>query len=216
MDTPEAVIDVIRRAFATTERPPDAYLTNGGDGCEPEESVAPFRGLEWSGLESAMLDANYTALSFFSEGAFRYFVPAFMVADVRDELRTADPVFHLTHGLAPSFESTIEAGGRSWRRRTGGETLLNPRRYGATTWRDYARFRLSAFSREEAAAIVVYLRWRRTRDEFPQDIDAALEGFWLERAERAPTSAELAAHVAEELAYMAAAPWRQIRPQQPE
>jgi hypothetical protein len=194
----------IRRAFAATPRPADAFLVGSHDGCEPEESVAPFRGREWQSLDAAMLDANYTSLSFFSEGAFRYFLPAYLIADLDDALRTADPSFHLTNGLV-GFETVAEAGGRSWRRRHGGDALLNPRRYGAMTWRDHARYRLSVFSREEATAIVSYLRWRAGRDEAERlTIDTALKDFWLDRAAHAAISAELEAHVREEQAFVEA------------
>lgn len=47
-----------------------------------------------------MLDAHYSALSFFSEAAFRFFFPAYLIADLRGELRTADPLFHLTGGFS--------------------------------------------------------------------------------------------------------------------
>ena len=46
------------------------------------------------------LDAGYDALSFFSEGGFRYFLPAYLIADLEDRLQTADPVFHLTNGFS--------------------------------------------------------------------------------------------------------------------
>jgi hypothetical protein len=199
----ERVIEEIRQAFATTTRPPDPFLVGSREGCEPEESVAPFHGRDWRDLDAPMLDANYTALSFFSEGGFRYFLPAFMIADLRDGLRTADPVFHLTQGFA-SFETTIEVDGRPWPRRHGGDVPLNPRRYGAIVWRDHARFRLSVFSREEAAAIVSYLRWRASKEEDDENrrtIETALREFWLERCERAPAAADLDAHVAAEQAF---------------
>ena len=198
----DALIEEIRRAFSETSRPADAYLVGSGDGCEPEESVVPFRGRDWRSLDAAMLDANYTSLSFFSEAGFRYFLPAYLIADIEDRLRTADPMFHLINGLV-AFETTVEAGGRTWRRRHGGDTLLNPRRYGAVTWRDYERYRLSVFSREEAVAIVSYLRWRAGRDDDDRpEVETALKEFWLERAQRAPSSAALAAHVADEQAFV--------------
>ena len=90
----DKVIDEIRRAFASTPRPGDAFLVGSREGCEPEESVTPFRGREWQSLDAALLDANYTSLGFFSEGGFRYFLPAYLIADVQQALRTADPVFH--------------------------------------------------------------------------------------------------------------------------
>jgi hypothetical protein len=59
-------------------------------------------------------------------------------------------------------------------------------------WADYARYRLSVFTREESAAIVEYLRWRRDRAGAEAGgIDAALAGFWLERARSAPPAGDL-------------------------
>ena len=70
------------------------------------------------------------------------------------------------------------------------------------SWRDYSRYRLSVFSREEASGIVAYLRWRAGRTEDDRlNIEHALTGFWLDRAQRAPTTAELEAHIQNEQAY---------------
>jgi hypothetical protein len=81
------------------------------------------------------------------------------------------------------------------------------RRYGAMTFCDHARCRLSIIAREEAQAIVAYLQCKR--DSAPhqvhlEEINAALESFWLDRAENAPTAEELAQHLAEEREYLAA------------
>jgi 5-aminolevulinate synthase len=57
-------------------------------------------------------------------------------------------------------------------------------RYGAMTWSDYARHRLSVFTREEAKAIVSYMNCKREQDTTGLDkarIDAALQEFWLDR-----------------------------------
>jgi hypothetical protein len=110
------------------------------------------------------------------------FIPAYLVADVRGQLATADPAFHLTHCLTDAEQR----GKRS--------ALLNPRRYGAMTWYDYARYRLSVFAREEASSILAYLTWKGDQSEFPQErrtIDAALETFWRDRAATAPPAAAL-------------------------
>jgi hypothetical protein len=102
--------------------------------------VAPFEGVTlWQDVDPAVLDAHYSALSFFSEGGFRFFLPAFLVADLRDQLNTADPIFHLTNGFHDaSVELKIRA--RGFQRRVGKSTFKNPRRYGAMTSQDYARY----------------------------------------------------------------------------
>ncbi len=73
------------------------------------------------------------------------------------------------------------------------------------TFDDYARYRLSIFSREESVTIVAYLEYRRDADTDGIDtpsIAAALDGFWRERAATAPHSSALRKHVDEEAAYI--------------
>jgi hypothetical protein len=116
------------------------------------------------------------------------------VADLRDELMTADPLLGLIHGFSAM---AVDLPGDGVAHRSGGPGLLGPRRYGAITWEDASRHRLSVFCREEAAAVADYLRWRRDRDEIGLDVprvDAALDAFWSARARSAPTRADLDAH----------------------
>jgi len=198
------VLAAIAEGFRATPYPGDAYIQGSSEGCEPFEEVQPFGGKDWRELDAAFLDAHYAALSFFSEGGFRYFLPAYLTADVRGLLATADPTFSLTHGFSDATVS-LPAGGRTLVRRMGRSVLLNPRRYGAMTIHDYARYRLSVFTREEAVAIVAYLEHRRAAD--PVDaaaIEAALETFWRERARSAPTADDLRRHLAEEEEMLAA------------
>ena len=203
----EEVIDQIREAFGANPYPGDAFLQGSFDGCEPYDEVGAFVGkTDWSKFESRMLDDHYCALSFFSEGGFRFFLPAYLIADLREELLTADPLFHLSHGFA-TVSGEVPGGSQTFRRDSSGNTLLNPKRYGAMTWSDYARHRLSVFTREEAKAIVAYMTYKRERDTMGLDksrIDSALKEFWLDRAENAPAREILAAHLQEEERFTAA------------
>jgi hypothetical protein len=173
------VIAMIREAFRETNHPGDAFLQGSTEGCEPGEAVAAFKGAgRWQEIDFAILDSHYTALSFFSEGGFRHFLPAFLIADLEDRLQTADPVFHLTHGFSDKVV----------------KLLINPRRYGAMTWQDHARCKLSIFTREEARAIVAYLEYKRDMDVHglaTDDIKAALDSFWMDRAAHAPEQKDL-------------------------
>lgn|GEM_PF-2805830 len=66
---------------------------------------------------------------------------------------------------------------------------------------------MSVFQREEARAIVAYLEYKRDSDVYEvhtEQINAALELFWLDRAENAPTAEKLKQHVKEEQEYLAA------------
>ncbi len=196
-DEREAVRAEILRAFVHAPYPGDAYLTGSAEGDEPEDEVGPFRGhRDWRRLEPAFLDARAAALSFFSEGALRFFLPAYLLADLDDALEVADPVFTLTHGFVDrTIELPVAARGLS--RDIGRTALVNPLRYGAIRAEDVARLRLAAFCREETEAIVRYLGWVRVARADGADgeaIGAALERFWFERAGDAPTAAELVAH----------------------
>lgn len=205
MSDVQQVIEQIRQAFRETEHPGDAFLQGSQEGCEPAEVTAPFKGVaHWSQVDAAILDPNDTALSFFSEGGFRHFLPAFLIADLQDRLQTADPLFHVTHGFSDKVV-TIPAGPRLYEKTIGQSAFVNPRRYGAMTWQDHARCRLSVFAREEARAIVAYLECKRETDRegiHREEITAALEGFWYRRANEAPTQEALQRHLREEAAYL--------------
>jgi hypothetical protein len=207
MSTSEAVIEKIETAFAGNKFPGARFLQGSFDGCEPYDEVSPFEKLEdqW-GIEAAFLDGHASALSFFSEAGFRYFLPAYLISDLRGELYTADPLFHLTHGFS-DWTTEVPAGGHTLEIKHGKSALMNPRRYGAMTSYDYAQYRLSIFTREEAEAIVAYLEFKRDSDADvidKQTIDAALELFWLERARTAPPAEGLRQHLAEQEQYLAA------------
>jgi hypothetical protein len=199
------VIEIVGRAFGAVPHPGDAFLLGSHDGEEPLEEVSAFHGItDWHALTPDVLDAHYAALSFFSEGGFRYFLPAFLVADLRDALQTADPVFHLTHGFVDTT-TTHEIGGRPFTRASGRSQFINPIRYGAMTFLDYARYRLSVFAREESAAIVTYLQFIRGLEARATDrkpIDRALEEFWRNRAASAPTTVDLRRHLDDQVEYV--------------
>lgn len=207
MNDKQTVINHIRQAFGRNEYPGDRFLQGSFDGPEPAEAVRPFRGqTDWQTIEPVLLDAHSEALNFFSEAGLRFFLPAYLIADLQDKLHTADPVFVLSHGFSDlSIEHRIED--QTFIRRAGRTALVNPRRYGATTFFDYARWRLSVFTREEAQAIVAYLRYKRDVDPHNiqrDQIEAALELYWLERIKAAPPAERLRRHLAEEEAYLTA------------
>jgi hypothetical protein len=202
----EDVIEKIQGAFAGNEHPGGRFLQGSFEGSEPYEEVGPFENEDWRSIDAAFLDGHANALSFFSEAGFRYFLPAYLISDLRGQLQTADPLFHLTHGFS-DWTIEVPAGERTFFIRHGGSAFINPRRYGAMTSYDYARYRLSVFTREEANAIVAYLEFKRDLDPDVIDktaIDAALQSFWLERARTAPQARSLEQHIAEQQEYLAA------------
>lgn len=207
MSDREAVIERIHAAFGSNVFPGEVFLQGSFEGCEPYEEVGPFKGRnDWRGIEAAFLDGHANALSFFSEAGFRYFLPAYLISDLHGQLSTAEPLFHLTHGFS-DVNVEVPAGGRAFRVSSGKSAFVNPRRYGAATWYDHARYRLSVFTREEAVAIVAYLEYKRDFDDDLLDkegIDAALRLFWSERARTAPSAGSLEQYIAEQEEYLAA------------
>jgi len=203
----ESIIDKIQTAFAGNEFPGARFLQGSFEGCEPYDEVGPFEKLEdWRGIEADFLDGHAGALSFFSEAGFRFFLPAYLISDLHGQLYTADPLFHLTHGFS-DWTTEVPAGDRTFLIKHGRSAFLNPRRYGAMTSYDYARYRLSIFTREEASAIVAYLEYKRDSDPDvidKQAIDTALESFWLERARTAPRAKDLEQHITRQAEYLAA------------
>jgi hypothetical protein len=207
MLTQDTVIEKIQTAFADNAFPGARFLQGSFEGCEPYDEVGPFEKLEdWRGIEARFLDGHASALSFFSEAGFRFFLPAYLISDLRNQLYTADPLFHLTHGFS-DWTTEVPTGDRTLTIKHGRSAFINPRRYGAMTSCDYARYRLSIFTREEAGAIIAYLEFKRDADPDvidKQAIDAALDSFWLERAQTAPPAQNLRQHMAEQEEYLAA------------
>lgn len=201
------VISKIRTVFGSNEYPGDTYLQGSFDGSEPFEETSPFRGKkDWQNIDSELLDTYSGALNFFSEAGLRFFLPAYLIADLQDQLKAADPLFVLVHGFS-DVAVKHQIRGRVFARRIGKTAFVNPKRYGAMTFYDYARWRLSVFTREEAQAIVAYLRNKRDTDpENPRkdQINAALNLYWLEWAENAPSAESIKKHLIAEEEYLAA------------
>lgn len=206
MSDQKTIIDKIRDAFSENGYPGDAYLQGSVEGCEPYEEVAPFQGKsDWRIVESDFLDYHAGALNFFSEAGFRFFIPAYLIADVQGRLIYAEPLFSFTHGFS---DMTVDALKKIHvvLPRAGRSALLNPLRYGAMTFKDYARYRLSIFTREEANVIVAYLKYKRdaASSVFEKEgIEAALSSFWMERARTAPLAESLKRHLSEQAEFLA-------------
>jgi hypothetical protein len=171
--TAEAIQAQIRSAFANTPYPGDhALVRSVGD--EPDEVVELFRGKDdWRVLSSDFIDragaASPCALSFFSAGAFRFYLPAYLIADLDGELVYSDPLFYLYYGLdQETRDKPVNAPGTP-----------------ARTWWEVQQEHLAHFTAQEAAAIVAYLRFRLAGEEpefSRRSIQEALENYWLIKA----------------------------------
>jgi hypothetical protein len=175
MDDLAAVKARIRDAFSTVEFPGNWCLINSREGTEPFLLEKEFQGKDdWRILDPAFIDRAPdgfgSALSFFSDEAFHFYLPAYLLADLDGRLRQADPVFHLTHGL--------DRGSR--------DEKINPRRYGERTWFEHARYKFAMFNGAERAAIAAYLRYKRGSDLLTNlekaRIDDALVSYWAKDA----------------------------------
>jgi hypothetical protein len=163
----------IRAAFEATPPPAPDRLRGSSEGEEPFLLEAEFRHVpDWRQTEGAFIDRAPdgfgSALSFFSSEAFRYYLPAYLIADLRGELQQANPLFHLWHGLVDEHRNTP----------------VNQRRYGSWTWFEAVSERFRSFTPAEAAAIVAYMRYKAQHDELGVDrpmIEQALRNNWLAR-----------------------------------
>jgi hypothetical protein len=165
----EALKAHIRTAFGKALYPGDDYLRGSDQGYGPYDVQRDFMGKnDWHSLDPSFIDQSpdglASALSFFSDEAFRFYLPAYLLADIDGLLEYADPVFHLTHGLEDMRRSQLIYPGRSHE-----------------TWFDYRRTCFAHFTREEAAAIVAYLEFKRDAGH-DRYIEQALANYWRGRA----------------------------------
>ena len=188
----------IRTAFAMTPYPGDDQLSGSDQGDEPAENAMELRGVRWQSVHPTLLARCYTALSFLSTDGFRYFLPAFLLADLMvDELDydgNADPVFDLTHDLYDRNMDQFDIGTFS----ALGDTFFNDmkeklgisrqkliktfkqinERQQTHDMHEYRLNRLMPFTHEERITIIHYLEFQ-ARDEYRAiKIQQALERYW--------------------------------------
>jgi hypothetical protein len=145
--------------------PGDDAIRGGDMGCEPEEVAALYRGkTDWRGLDPEFLDR--AGLGFLSAEAFRFYLPAFLLADLANRLQTETPAFRLSHGLD----------------NLGRVNRVNPNLYGELTWFEHMSARFSLFTAEEASAICGYLRWTAGRDDGDLPALQAVANYWWPKA----------------------------------
>lgn len=167
----QELIDQIEQAFAGVEYPGDNDLTDSTYGEEPAALVDEFAGkTDRHQLDAAFLDQAPdgwgSALSFFSANALQFYLPVYLIADIRGELECSDPTSRLCAALTPLVANQKIA--KVW----GGGTM------GLRAREDFAKFDAA-----QVSAVVAYLRWRLdTHGGHDLTIEQALENYWLERA----------------------------------
>lgn len=156
-------------AFADVSYPgDDDLIARPTYGDEPEAVERNFLGrTNWRSLDGAFLnqavDGCGGALSFFSNRAFRFYLPAYLVADIRGQLDYDDPASRLCTFLTPQ---------------SGGVRLANV--WGGGTMGEHSKTAFGLLTREQRACVVDYLWWKLgTGDVDTLIIEQALEHYWL-------------------------------------
>jgi hypothetical protein len=176
-DKVKELLREIEAAFADVEYPGDDALVDGSYGEDPAAITAELRGeTDWRRLSSERLDrvpgGRGTALAFFSDAAFRFYLPAYMTADVRGELSLAAPEVRLCWSLTPQ---------------SAGQKIAEV--WGGGTVGERARRCFDALEPRQAAVVVEYLLWKLERLGYDDPaITQALDHYWLERSAEAETA----------------------------
>jgi hypothetical protein len=161
----EELIKKIETAFANNVYPGDENLVSHSYSEKSEILRIHFKGTtDWRNLSADFLDQD-GALAFFSDAAYLFFLPAYIIADIRGELKWNNPTVSLCWSFTPQSENKKIA------KIFGGGTLSE---------RDKERFR--CFTSEQVSAIVSYLSWKVDFEgEEDLSISQALENYWLPR-----------------------------------
>lgn len=165
MSVEESIIRDIFEAFPARHSGGFSPLVNSV-GLEPDDVEAAFRDkTDWTALDPTWLDRApdglASALSFLAAEALCFFMPGYLVADLRGQLRSADPAFILTYGL---------------------DTMTRDKEIGPpqSLLVDHVMACWRPLTPQQRAVIVRYLEWRSETD-FPEtrrSIVAALDNYW--------------------------------------
>jgi hypothetical protein len=167
----DAIVEELKAAFPSTREGQFVPMVNSVQGDEPLQVEADFTDKDdWTKLLPEWLDATpdglASALSFLGDEAIRFYIPAYLAADLMGALHRVDPTFTLVHGF-----DAMSRGQRVWPQKE-------------ETWTGFARARWDGLTQDQATAIVHYLEWRIERDGLDIEHSAveALAAYWYARA----------------------------------
>ncbi len=171
----DAIIQELMTVFPSQREGQFVPMVNSLQGLEPLQVAADFADKDdWTKLLPECLDAApdglASALSFLGEEAIRFYIPAYLAADLMGALHRVDPTFTLISGI-----DDMSRGQRIWRRKE-------------ETWSDFARARWDGLTQSQCAAVVHYLEWRVERDglDIAHSVVEALAAYWYARAAGLP------------------------------
>jgi hypothetical protein len=161
----ESVIAAIELAWLDA-RQPEKYniLPSNIIGDEEQMGVKrDFEGKSWRDLDAKFIDQSpdgfASALCFMSNEALRYYISAYLIADLKDQLKQAEPDFRLTDGMdAAAYGCSPSVGNDAIAR-----------------WRN--------LDDGKVHAIVKYLEYKRSKnDGWADQIEASLDSYWYPRS----------------------------------
>ncbi len=166
--TMQTLIDKIQYAFEDVSFPGAEHLTHSF-GEEADALINDFRDkTDWTVLKPEFLnqapDGWGTALSFFSGEALRFYLPAYLIADIEGTLECADATSRLCAFVTPQLENRKIA-----------------KIFGGGTLGEHARADFELFDAKQVSVIVDYLWWKLKCGSYQPTIEHALEYYWLER-----------------------------------
>jgi hypothetical protein len=109
------LLNQIRIAFAGVKLGNGVGLRQGQglDDYADARTLASYRAQDeqhdWSAIAVEALDQCYSSLSFFDAEGMRFHLPAYLVADLKQQLKTADVLFHLAYCVDSRFEKLSDA-----------------------------------------------------------------------------------------------------------
>jgi hypothetical protein len=174
MPTRKQIEELIKNSFSDVEYPGEGHLIDSLEGEEPKYLAQEFKGKkDWRKLDSKFIDLApqgfSTALSFFSDEAFRFYLPAYLIADLRGRLKNTDVLFHLCHGLDDASKNR----------------KVNPRRYGDRTRFHERIYKFTMFNSRQVRAIIQFIKYKiRWPDLLEVDVlkvEQALRNYWERR-----------------------------------
>jgi hypothetical protein len=106
----DIVIEAIRKAFEPEQYPGDENLAyTGQDDYEIDLIKQNFAGHPWQNLDKDFMVGNRDSIHFFSKHAFKYYLPAFMIAIIEDFDKLDDlPDIIIGKLLVPEREDIIK------------------------------------------------------------------------------------------------------------